>query len=88
MLLYRIIFAKYAESKFASGDSGRWNLDGQRVLYTSSSLALAMPEIMAHKLRQGVDNMFKIPACQYISFAYGTVIGLSVAYSIGISVFV
>ena len=53
MLLYRIIFDKYAESKFASGDSGRWNLDGQRVLYTSSSPALAMSEIMAHRLGQG-----------------------------------
>ena len=53
MLLYRIIFSKYAEAKFASGDSGRWNTDGQRVLYTSTSPALAMSEVMAHRLGQG-----------------------------------
>lgn len=53
MLLYRLIFAKYANSKFASGDSGRWNRDGERVLYTSTSPALAMSEIMAHRLGQG-----------------------------------
>lgn len=53
MLLYRIIYAKYAQPKFASGNSGRWNLDGEGVLYTSSSPALAMAEIMAHRLGQG-----------------------------------
>lgn len=53
MLLYRIIFSKYAESKFAPGDAGRWNLEGERVLYTSTSPALAMSETMAHRLGQG-----------------------------------
>lgn len=53
MLLYRIIFSKYAEAKFAPGESGRWNLEGERVLYTSTSPALAMSETMAHRLGQG-----------------------------------
>lgn len=53
MLLYRIIFSKYAESKFAPGESGRWNGEGERVLYTSTSPALAMSETMAHRLGQG-----------------------------------
>ncbi len=53
MLLYRIIFSKYAEAKFAPGESGRWNLNGERVLYTSTSPALAMSETMAHRLGQG-----------------------------------
>lgn len=53
MLLYRIIFAKYADAKFASGDLGRWNKDGERVLYTSTSPALAMSEIIAHRLGKG-----------------------------------
>ncbi|AHM60277.1 hypothetical protein D770_10100 [Flammeovirgaceae bacterium 311] len=53
MLLYRIIFSKYAEAKFAPGESGRWNVEGERVLYTSSSPALAMSETMAHRLGQG-----------------------------------
>lgn len=53
MLLYRIIFSKYATAKFAPGDTGRWNLDGERVLYTSTSPALAMAETMAHRLGQG-----------------------------------
>ena len=75
MLLYRIIFAKYAEAKFASGDSGRWNTDGQPVLYTSTSPALAMAEVMAHRLGQGYLTAgyslitFEVPdsiACQEI----------------------
>ena len=53
MLLYRIIFSKYAEAKFAPGESGRWNGEGERVLYTSTSPALAMSETMAHRLGQG-----------------------------------
>lgn len=53
MLLYRIVFSKYAAAKFAPGDAGRWNLDGERVLYTSTSPALAMAETMAHRLGQG-----------------------------------
>lgn len=54
MLLYRIIFSKYAEAKFAPGESGRWNGEGERVLYTSTSPALAMSETMAHRLGQGL----------------------------------
>lgn len=53
MLLYRIIFSKYAEAKYAPGISGRWNREGERVLYTSSSPSLAMSETMAHRLGQG-----------------------------------
>ena len=53
MLLYRITFSKYAEVKFALGESGRWNRDGERVLYTSTSPALAMSETMTHCLQQG-----------------------------------
>ena len=53
MLLYRIIFSKYAVSKFAPGDAGRWNVEGEKVLYTSTSPALAMAETMAHRLGQG-----------------------------------
>ena len=53
MLLYRIIFSKYAESKFTPGYAGRWNREGEQVLYTSTSPALAMSETMAHRLGQG-----------------------------------
>lgn len=53
MLLFRIIFAKYTEPMYAPGFSGRWNREGQRVLYTSSSAALAMAETMAHRMGQG-----------------------------------
>ncbi len=53
MQLYRIIFSKYATSKFAPDDAGRWNFDGERILYTSTSPALAMAETIAHRLGQG-----------------------------------
>lgn len=53
MLLFRIIFSKYSEPKYAPGFSGRWNREGERVLYTSTSPALAMAETMAHRLGQG-----------------------------------
>ena len=38
---------------YAPGYSGRWNKEGERVLYTSTSPALAMAETMAHRLGQG-----------------------------------
>jgi len=53
VLLYRIIFAQYADAKFAPGVAGRWNREGERVLYTSPSPALAMAELMANRLGQG-----------------------------------
>ena len=67
MLLYRIIFSKYAEARYAPGFSGRWNREGERVLYTSNSPSLAMSETMAHRLGQGLLTSgfslitFKVP---------------------------
>ena len=50
--LWRICRAKYAESAFSGEGSfrypGRWNEQGVRMVYTSSSLALAALETFVH----------------------------------------
>ena len=58
MLVWRICRAQYAASAF-SGEgarrySGRWNPQGVRMVYTSSSLALAAMEVLVH-LDPGVE---------------------------------
>ena len=54
MELYRIVFEKFADRLFAPGFSGRWNAEGQFVLYTASNRSLASLENMVHKMGQGV----------------------------------
>ncbi|RYE11778.1 MAG: RES domain-containing protein [Sphingobacteriaceae bacterium] len=49
MLIYRISQTKYASSLTASGVDGRWNLFGQKVIYTAGSVALACLENLAHR---------------------------------------
>ena len=54
MELYRIVFERYADRLYAPGFSGRWNNDGQFVIYAGSSRSLASMENMVHKMGQGV----------------------------------
>lgn len=54
MELYRIVFEKWADRLYAPGISGRWNLEGEFVVYSSSSRSLCMAESMVHKLGQGL----------------------------------
>lgn len=49
MLLYRISREKYAKRLTASGVAGRWNLNGEHVLYTSQSRSLAALELLAQR---------------------------------------
>ncbi|RYE06897.1 MAG: RES domain-containing protein, partial [Sphingobacteriaceae bacterium] len=49
MLIYRISQTKYASSLTASCVDGRWNLFGQKVIYTAGSVALACLENLAHR---------------------------------------
>jgi RES domain-containing protein len=49
MLVYRITQTKYAGSLFAPGFAGRWNSEGERMIYTAGSASLACLEVLAHK---------------------------------------
>lgn len=49
MLVYRITQAKYASSLVAPGFAGRWNSEGEGMLYTGASASLSCLEVLAHK---------------------------------------
>jgi len=49
MHLYRISRERYASHLIASGRAGRWNDDHQKVIYSSSSRALASLELLVHR---------------------------------------
>lgn len=49
MLIYRICRAAFASDMKASGIAGRWNQDGQWVLYTSATRSLAALEQLANR---------------------------------------
>lgn len=48
MLIYRICRAEFATTLTASGFAGRWNQDGQKVLYASATRSLAALELFAN----------------------------------------
>jgi RES domain-containing protein len=53
MIVYNIRKAEYSKKLIASGYSNRWNRDNEYVIYTSSSRALAMLELLVH--RSGIE---------------------------------
>ena len=53
MVVYNIRKVEYSKKLIASGFSNRWNKDEEYVIYTSSSRALAMLELLVH--RSGID---------------------------------
>src|SRR4051794_12424628 len=56
MTVYRIARPKWIHSFTGSGVAGRWNSTGALMLYTSSSLALALLEILAHIKRDQLPS--------------------------------
>jgi RES domain-containing protein len=54
MEVYRIVLVRFADRLYAPGFSGRWNYDGEFVVYAASSRSLAAMENMVHKMGQGV----------------------------------
>lgn len=56
MELFRISLAVYADKLYAPGFPGRWNLEGEEVIYASSSRSLACLENMVHRKGHG-DNL-------------------------------
>ncbi len=49
MLLYRICLTKYAAELYPSGQAGRWNFSGEKVIYTAGTVALACLENLVHR---------------------------------------
>jgi RES domain-containing protein len=59
MLVYRITLAKYANALVASGNEGRWNTRGAKVIYSASSRSLACLENLVHRSGIGPEYLFK-----------------------------
>lgn len=49
MKVYRISQTKYSNSLVAPGFAGRWNSEGEGMIYTGGSASLSCLEILAHK---------------------------------------
>ncbi|OAQ39524.1 hypothetical protein A5893_07965 [Pedobacter psychrophilus] len=49
MKVYRISQTKYSNSLIAPGFAGRWNSEGEGMIYTGGSASLSCLEILAHK---------------------------------------
>jgi RES domain-containing protein len=49
MEVYRITLKEFSDKLFAPGFKGRWNEDGQFVIYTASSRSLACLENLVHR---------------------------------------
>ncbi|MGC4130620.1 MAG: RES family NAD+ phosphorylase [Bergeyella sp.] len=59
MLLFRITKKEFSQNLFASGNMGRWNVFGQKVIYTSESVCLAMLENMIRIKGVGFEDKFQ-----------------------------
>jgi len=60
LLLYRICLAEYADNLVASGKSGRWNRDGEQMIYTAGSMALACLENLVHRSGASLQAEFSV----------------------------
>ncbi len=60
MLVYRIVHKNWSTSLFASGIEGRWNREGNKVIYAAESIALAFLENMVRRQGIGFNHDFKI----------------------------
>ncbi len=60
LLLYRICLAEYADKLIASGKPGRWNREGEQMIYTASSMALACLENLVHRSGASLQAEFSV----------------------------
>jgi len=58
MIIFRIVLKKYSNELFAPGIPGRWNSDGNKVIYTAGSIALAVMENLIYRKGQGFSNHY------------------------------
>jgi RES domain-containing protein len=59
MEVFHITLSRYAEELFASGLSGRWNKEGEKVIYAASSRSLACLENLVHRRGQIKSASYK-----------------------------
>lgn len=59
MEVFRITRAKHANELFGPGKEGRWNEEGEQVVYTSASRSLACLENLAHKGGRGKTMTYR-----------------------------
>ncbi len=60
MFVYRIVHKTFSKSLFASGIKGRWNSEGNKVMYCAESIPLAFLENMIRRQGVGFNDDFKI----------------------------
>lgn len=60
MKVFNIRKAKYANSLVASGVANRWNKEEEFVLYTGSSIALSVLELLAHRSGIQIGQGYKL----------------------------
>jgi RES domain-containing protein len=60
MEIYRLVLTKYASELFASGVEGRWNKQGEYVVYGSTTRALALLENLVHRRHLGLNVSFTL----------------------------
>jgi RES domain-containing protein len=61
MRVYRIARRKWIDNLSGSGAPGRWNEAGRQMLYTASSIALALLEMLVHVERDQLpDYMWRM----------------------------
>ena len=60
MEFYRIVLTKYSTELFANGVEGRWNKEGEHVVYASTTRALALLENLVHRRHLGVEVSFTL----------------------------
>ena len=58
MELFRITAKEYAQELYAPGFAGRWNLEGQKVIYSASSRSLACLENIVQANRKIKTALF------------------------------
>jgi RES domain-containing protein len=56
MLVYRISQTKFANNLVAPGFAGRWNTEGESVIYTAGSTSLSCLEVLAHKSGSALNS--------------------------------
>lgn len=60
MIVFRIVHKSFSQSLVGSGQPGRWNKPGQKVVYAAESIALAFLESMIRRQGVGFNEDFKI----------------------------
>lgn len=65
MLVFRITLKEYANILYAGGGIGRWNPEGNKVLYTAGNISLAVLENMCHRQGAGFNGNFCTMAIEF-----------------------